>query len=250
MVFQTVIGGYSSLDLVSWSNGSYEQIAAMLDAHYKGRINIANYWSIGDTRTITLDAIAQTNVTSAMSTQVIQLVLLNAGGKTLVQSQYGTNTCAFVVGIKNVLSSSAAINTSTVSKYSTSAIRSVLNNQVYSAFPSDMKLLMKSFVNKTTIYEYSGASASLEETEDLVCLAGANEVFGYPNSWDTLAGEGTQFTYYTTQANRIKKRDSVAETWWTRSAMNYAQNVYTATDGSIAAIRSDYSNGLAPIFVI
>lgn len=246
MVFQTVIGGYSSLDLVSWSNGSYEQLAAMLEAHYKGRINIANFWNVGDMRTVTLDAIPS-GVPSAMDAQTVQLVLLNAGGKTLVTPQYGTSTCAFVVGVRNCLKAEGYINTSTNSNYKTSAMRTYLNENVYQAFPSDLKLLMKDFVNNTTAYNNG---SYLVETEDIVCLAGANEVFGYPNAWGTLAGEGNQFTYYVTQANRIKRINSEANRWWTRSAMNTAQTVDTYTDGSINAQRSDSTNGIAPIFVI
>lgn len=246
MVFQTVIGGYSSLDLVSWSNGSYEQLAAMLEAHYKGRINIANFWNVGDMRTVTLDAIPS-GVAEAMDAQTVQLVLLNAGGKTLVNPQYGTSTCAFVVGVRNCLKLEGYINVSTTSNYKTSAMRTYLNENVYPAFPSDLKLLMKDFVNKTTVYNNG---SYLVETEDIVCLAGANEVFGYPNAWGTLAGEGSQFAYYAAQANRIKTRSGNANGWWTRSAMNTAQTVYTSTEGSAAAVRSDSSRGIAPIFVI
>lgn len=36
--------------IVSWENGSDEQIVAMLKAHHAGSINVRDYWSVGDER--------------------------------------------------------------------------------------------------------------------------------------------------------------------------------------------------------
>lgn len=248
MVFQTVIGGYSSIELVSWSNGSYSQIAAMLDAHYKGRINIANYWSVGDSRAITLDAISSNNVTDAMATQTAQLVLLNAGGKTLVTSQHGVSTCAYVVGFKNCLSKTGEFGSM---NYSSSSMRSFLNNELYMALPSDLQDIMKYFVNPTT--EKPSSSKAIVEVEDMVSLASANEVVGYPNNQSTLQGEGSQFSYYTTQANRVKNVDTTASGWWVRSAGDsYGSVSYVYSTGTTTLYSSAPSSdfGISPIFVI
>ena len=45
------------LDIVPWSTGTDEQIAAMLEAHYAGKINIWDYWSIGQERVVHLNSI-------------------------------------------------------------------------------------------------------------------------------------------------------------------------------------------------
>ena len=46
------------LDIVPWSTGTDEQIAAMLEAHYAGKINIWDYWSIGQERVVHLNSIS------------------------------------------------------------------------------------------------------------------------------------------------------------------------------------------------
>lgn len=222
MVFQTVIGGYRSLELVSWANGTPEQLAAMLDAHYAGRINIANYWSVGDTRAVALDAISANDCTPAMSAQTAQLVLMNVGGKTLVNAEHSVTTCAFVVGFKNCLIQNGRFNTSETSKYNTSAIRTFLNNQLYAALPSNLRGIFKLHVNKT--YDYS--SSSLSETEDMLILPAEVEVTG---STSYGHGEGSQFTYYRTAANRIK--DSIA--YWIRTPLSSSRCMGIRPDGTL-----------------
>lgn len=248
MVFQTVIGGYRSLELVSWANGTYSQIAAMLDAHYEGRINITNFWNVGDSRTITLDAIPANDSTGAMAAQTAQLVLLNAGGKTLVTAEHGVSTCAFVIGFKNCLSGKGKFNPS-YSNYINSYMRQFLNNELYIALPSDLKTITKAFINSTTNADYSNVK-SLVDTEDLVSLAGATEVFGYPNDASSLAGEGSQFTYYTTPANRIKSIAGSASAWWTRSSYNSVRDALVLSNNSLTYGDPADPQGIAPILVI
>ena len=204
MIFQTLIGGYSSLELVSWANGTPAQLAAMLDAHYAGRINIANYWSVGDSRTDTLGAIDANDCTDAMAAQTAQLVLMNMGGKTLVNAEHGVTTCAFVVGFKNCLTGEGKFNTVDTSIYSSSAVRQFLNNQLYIALPSDLRSIFKLFVNKTK----NGSSGNIFETEDLLVLPAAIEVTGTTS----YGAEGSQLTYYATTANRIKN-----DWYWVRT---------------------------------
>ena len=40
------------LKIVTWADGTWEEIAAMLDAHYRGDINVADYWAVGDVRVL------------------------------------------------------------------------------------------------------------------------------------------------------------------------------------------------------
>lgn len=46
------------IPIVPWSTGSDEDIAAMLEAHYAGKINIWDYWEIGQERVVHLNAIS------------------------------------------------------------------------------------------------------------------------------------------------------------------------------------------------
>lgn len=247
MIFQTLIGGYSSLELVSWANGTPAQLAAMLDAHYAGRINIANYWSVGDSRTITIGAIAANASTEAMAAQTAQLVLMNAGGKTLVDALHGTSNCAFIVGLKNCLRTKGKYHTSTSSnsRWDTSAVRSFVNNDLFVALPSDIQGLLKSFVNK---YSYGGSSGTLGECEDLLALPATIEVTGTKDSYEA-AGEGSQFSYYATSANRIKTVDGTASIYWARGA-TYSSPSAISTSGTHTSYSATALEGISPFGVI
>lgn len=244
MIFQTLIGGYSSLELVSWANGTPAQLAAMLDAHYAGRINIANYWSVGDTRTVAIGAIEANNSTAAMAAQTAQLVLMNLGGKTLVTAEHGQTNCACIVGFKNCLTTKGKYHTSTSSvRYSNSAIRQFLNNQLFLALPSDMQALFKSFVNKTG---YS--SSALEDTEDLLALPATIEVLGSKASGEAT-GEGSLFSYYATAANRIKTVSGAESIWWNRSIISSSPSAIS-TSGTHTSYSATVLEGLSPFGVI
>ena len=49
------------LKIVTFADGTDEEIAAMLEAHYAGDIDIEDYWNVGDTRKIHLNGIASPN---------------------------------------------------------------------------------------------------------------------------------------------------------------------------------------------
>lgn len=46
----------SNVKIVSWAEGTDEELSVMLDAHYAGEINIYDYWHVGDERTVHLSA--------------------------------------------------------------------------------------------------------------------------------------------------------------------------------------------------
>lgn len=245
MVFQTVIGGYRSLELVSWANGTPAQIAAMLDAHYEGRINLANYWSVGDTRTVGLDAIEANDCTDAMAIQTAQLVLMNAGGKTLVNPINGRNTCAFVVGFKNSLSAAGKFANGQTIFYSNSDVRQFLNNQIYLSLPSDIQRIFKSFVNVT--HEGDG---NYTQTEDLFALPASVEVFG--SGTYTYDQEGSRFTYYNTNANRIKTQGGTAADYWLRTCEAYFRTAFASSSGTLnySGATQTTLKGISPFGVI
>lgn len=249
MVFQTVIGGYRSLELVSWANGTPSQLAAMLDAHYAGRLNLSNYWSIGDSRTVALDAIESNTCTGSIGAQTAQLVLMNAGGKTLVNAEHGVTTCAFVVGFKNSIGVGKYNDPSSISDYSNSAVRLFLNNKMFLALPSDMQSLFKTFINTTT--KWSSSTSSLVQTEDLLALPAGVELTGSVPS-GAMAGEGSQFTYYNTSANRIKTVGGTAYQYWLRTLKSSGGPAYATVNGAVNSTSANPTTtyGISPFGVI
>ena len=65
---------HDGLKIVTWADGTYDEIKAMLSAHYAGIIDISDYWSVGDTRTIPISAISATGVGETQSAQNAQVV--------------------------------------------------------------------------------------------------------------------------------------------------------------------------------
>ena len=92
------------VEIVSWADGTDEQISRMLAAHYAGQINIHDYWSVGDTREVTFTGLTGLTWHEELNqgerydtTEIVPMVLANEGGKELVNPINGHTECAFVV---------------------------------------------------------------------------------------------------------------------------------------------------------
>ena len=48
----------------------------MLDAHYSGKINIRDYWSLGDSRTISLSSMGKSTPMQVQPAQTSELVMV------------------------------------------------------------------------------------------------------------------------------------------------------------------------------
>jgi hypothetical protein len=64
------------LKIVTFNGGTEQEIYDMLEAHYKGVIDVSNYWSVGDSRTIHLSAMEATYVGESHRAQdmIIEIV--------------------------------------------------------------------------------------------------------------------------------------------------------------------------------
>lgn len=81
----------NGIKIVPWRLGTDEDIAAMMQGHYDGKINIYDYWNIGDTRTVHLNT-TESNVKSLPPAYGdIEATLINKG--------YGNNDVAFAVSL-------------------------------------------------------------------------------------------------------------------------------------------------------
>lgn len=246
----TVTAGF--LKIVTWASGSDEEIAAMIEAADAGKIKLSDYWKIGDSRDVSLSAMGATNVSETHAAQTVQMVLMNAGGVTLTTGK----TCHYVVGLKDCLKENGYMNSSDTNSgsWNSSARRKWCNNEFYNAVPSGIRSLFKKF-KCVTATSYNGGSNTT--SEDYFALPAAKEVFG---GTATSAGGSTgysnltefnvltQFEYYKTSANRIKKVNGSDAAWWGRSPYYYGSSdfCYVSSDGTANSYRASYSYGLAP----
>ena len=238
-----------SMQLVSWSTGTDAEIKAMIDAYYAGDLTLADIqsvWSIGDEREVNLSAFTFTSQgRESISAQTVKFVIMNFGGKTLADGN--DTTCLAIVGQKDALDT--LVKFSTTSSYPNgwkdSGLQYSCNHEYRNAIPSDFRDLFKQYNNKSG-KGYN--STGLNDTVDYFAFAAAVEVFGTESSQLT-EGEGTQFEYYQTTENRIKKQGSSgsAVDYWTRSAYKASYNIFhILSTGGGGASAENTANGFAP----
>ena len=209
----------NELQIVTWSEGTDAQIAAMLDAHYAGDINIHDYWKVGDERTVHLNAMPAEYVSESHAEQDVTMVLMNAGGKTLVEPVNGKQECAFVVGQKENLIEVGYINKSTADLtmnggWSRCDRRTWCNEIYRNAFYETFRNLFKRHKN------YTGDMANLlTKAYDYFSLPSEKEVFGTVIKAEVNAEEyNKQFIYYQDQDNRLKMINNERNyAYWLRS---------------------------------
>lgn len=209
---------------VTWADGTDEQIASMLDAHYAGEINIYDYWNIGDERIVHLSAMEKGVVTETHVEQDVTMVLIDKDVKYLKNAINNQNKCAFVVCQKEPLIESGIMNMSGMADgiqyedYSGWGIcrrRTWCNTTYRQAFPEKFRKLFKLhrnyFSDKNNI-SFSGY--------DYFALLSEKEFCGLSHASDSSAESyNKQFTYFKTPENQSTEWSDICgeSTMWTRS---------------------------------
>ena len=200
---------------ISWAGGTDEEIVKMVNAADKGLINLADYWSVGDERQVTLSRIGATESETSFSAQTVTFVLMNAGGKTLANATpSGRTECSFIVGMKNGLAEKGRMDYT--SKIWDSCFRRTWCNGLFrNAIPEALRGIFKQHLNVTA----NGTGSTTVTSTDYFAFPAEKEVFGSnTNANSTAEASLTQFEYYATEANRIKTYgDGVVLNWWERS---------------------------------
>ena len=211
--------------LVTWAGGTDEEIVKMVQLADEGKINLSDYWAVGDTRTVRLSAMSNTGVGESHSAQKVDLVLMHAGGYELADG----SICNFVVGQKDSLAEEGYMNSGWTNSgsWNGSARRTWCNNVFRNAIPSTLRAIFKQF-KTVTAQTYNGSTN--QTSVDYFALPAAKEIFGGDTA--TSAGSNTtyysnltefnalfQFDYYKTASNRVKKLGKIgrANGWWERS---------------------------------
>ena len=242
------------LKIVTWADGTDAEIVAMVNAADNGEINLADYWSVGDERQVTLSAMEATGVGESHVEQTVTFVLMNAGGKTLANATAsGRTTCSFIVGMKNGLAETGYMNSSNTNSGGWEACkrRTWCNNVFRNAIPEVLRDIFKQHLNVTA----NGFSGTPVTSTDYFALPAEKEVFGSNTKASSTAEASlTQFEYYATEANRIKKTgdSGSAGYWWERSSDSSASNIICRvnSDGSSGGYLPSKSSLLAPFGVI
>lgn len=231
--------------IVGWADGTDEEIVAMVEAADKGLIDLKDHWNVGDVRRVMLSETEGCEWYTSHSRQEAELVLINAGGKTLlIPTESGRTTCSFVVGLKDCLKEEDKINREDTNEggWESSDIREWCNDWFAQSIPQTLQPIFKNFVNSTY------ADGKIVETTDLFALPAEVEVYG--SAKYSAQGEGTQFELYKNPLNRIKCLGSggYQAYWWERSPRSSYSAFFCvvySNGGASSYVASD-TNGLAP----
>lgn len=254
------------LKIVTWAGGTDEEIAAMVAAADAGKIDLTEYWNVGDVRSVNLSAMSATGVGESHVAQTVQLALVAKDTGTANSTnpcynyQYVTATSgrtypSFIVqqvdGLANGTSGEFGyMNSSNTNSGSWNgcARRTWCNNVYRNAVPSTLRGIFKQ-VGVKTIETYNGST--LQTSNDYFFLPAEKEVFGsvsYSNS--TEANALSVWPYYNTTANRVKKQGSSGSAggWWERSprASDAARFCGVGGGGGAGGSNASYMALLAP----
>ena len=251
--------------MVSWSEGTDEEIIALVEAADNGLIDLYEDagWRVGDTRTVSLSAMSTTGVGESHVAQDVEFVLMHHGDMDLASATAsGRTKCSFVVGMKDVLAKgttresgymeSTDINTN---GWDGCKRRTWCNNVFREALPTNLKAIFKQFTHNVA-RRYGNSSGVILST-DWFSLPTEENVFGvktYCTQDEFDAADNFQFEWYQTAANRVKKAgsDGSASAWWECSPCynDVGFFCYVNTSGSASYSRASYVSGIAPFGVI
>lgn len=261
----SVICRFSGLDIVTFADGTLEQIGSMIEAHYSGAINISDYWSVGDTKTISLSEMYTADgVGETQPAQNAEIVIIGIEHDDLTTPINDKTKAAVTLQLKNVLGVAGYMFSSSYgtsySLWSNSTRRTWCNNTFKNALPSELINLIKTVTKKTWRYAYSTKSGyrTQQTTEDDCFLISEFEACGTQKlssiNYGTVGDDGTQYEYYKTSSNRIKYNGTSVIGYWLRSSVIESTGnsyfLFIKTDGSVNYVRSEYDYYLAPAFCI
>ena len=255
-------GGYKEPEPYApptWSDGTDTEIVTALEKHYAGQVDLTQYWSVGDERTVSLSAMSTywdwIGATEVFDAQDTTMVILNVGGKELVTSIGEHTECTFIVGLKNCLNKHTMMNQQSTNNNGWDGCdrRTWCNTDFYNSIPSTIRSIFKQHKNITAD---SGYTSITKISNDYFSLAAEKEIFGY-NTYANSTAESSlsQFDYYKTASNIIKTLGSGSSVlYWQRSpdkSYNGVAFCAVASNGNPGQYTaSSFGAGIAPFGVI
>lgn len=257
-----LLGEPEDLKIVTFADGTDAEITKMIEAHYAGKINIGDYWAVGDKRTIHHNAMSATGVSESHKANDYAYVIIGIEHDDLVTPINGKTKAAITIQTERML----YLDTTTKynSSYDTSHECGYMNslrindggwqdcerriwcNEVYKkCLPTYIQNMMKQVKKKT-----SGGISN-----DYAFLPSEIEIFG--STTYSFAGEGKQYQYFkNATANRYKKprhgSDYVSGYYWERSPFSSGSNSFcrVSLDGGAGTGDASDTFGVVPCLCI
>lgn len=166
---------------ITWADGTDEEIAAMLDAHYAGLIDIHDYWHVGDERVVHLSAINSNNLENQTS-QDINLAIIGFQHDLLQDKINGNTRAAISVSMTSPLNSYGKMSnneTSAMNGWRSCLRRTWCNNNFKNSLPPIISSLIKPVVKKSSKKLSNYSASNILETKNEYCwLFSISEITG------------------------------------------------------------------------
>lgn len=264
-----LIGEPEDLKIVAFADGTDAEIEKMIEAHYAGKINISDYWAVGDKRTIHHNAMDATGVSESHRANDYAYVIIGIEHDDLVTAINGKTKAAITIQTERMLyldtttEYNASYNASHECGYingsSTNSggwegcVRRTWCNNVYKkCLPTYIQNMMKQVKKLTSA---GSRSSTIKTSNDYAFLLSEFEIFG--SAAYSYAGEGKQYQYFkNATANRYKKPrfdDSlVSGHYWERSPYFGSESRFCHVGVSGNSHYNDASNsyGIVPCLCI
>lgn len=222
--------------VVPWSSGNLDTIKAMLAANEAGKINIADYWTVGDTREVYYN-------TTIVGSSYALWVLTDLNGKTSGGTSYNA-----IIHTKNCHTTSRYMNSSNTNAggWNGCYARNTVMAEIYAGMVASFKSMIKSVDNVSGV---GSQSDTIQHTNDYIWMMSEQEVQGgrtYAGSAE--AATCKWFEYFKIASNKVKTGNtgSYPGSWWLRSPnVGYSTrfcNVYT--DGTAYDYYASYLLGV------
>lgn len=253
------------LKIVTFADGTDAEIEKMIEAHYAGKINISDYWAVGDKRTIHHNAMDATGVSESHRANDYAYVIIGIEHDDLVTAINGKTKAAITIQTERMLylDTTTEYNTSYnashecgyINESSTNsggwegcARRTWCNNVYKKCLPTYIQNMMKQVKKLTSA---GSKSSTIKISNDYAFLLSEIEIFG--STTCSYAGEGKQYQYFkNATANKYKKPyfsgSFVSGRYWERSPYSNSEKNFCHMDmnGKPYYEGCSYTLGLAP----
>ena len=226
----------SGVEIVSWTWGTDEQVAAMLTAARSGTIDLQTDggWKVGDVRLVQISAFTSGNVNHAA--QTVALVISD-----FAEYEGCGNVMQF--DFLDCLAAGNRMNSSNTNAggYGESEMKTVTLPALEAALPSWLRGLLKTFSVKAS----AGSQSDTIETVTGNKLALRSEVEIFGTTTYSKPGEGAQVELYKRVSQRSKTTPN--GNWWERSPYGSGStNFCGVSGGSPNNYYATGANGVAP----
>lgn len=244
-----LLGEPGELKIVTFADGTDAEIARMIEAHYAGKINIGEYWAVGDKRTIHHNAMDATGVSESHKANDYAYVIIGIEHDDLVTAINGKTKAAITIQTERLLylDTTTEYNNSLDASHECGYMnssdmnsggwegcerRTWCNNVYKKCLPAYVQSMMKQVKKLTSV---GGQSSTIKTSNDYAFLLSEIEIFG--NISYSFGGEGIQYQYFkNATANRYKSprtsNSYASGIWWERSPCRSANESFCVVNAA------------------